>query len=183
MTMAGRRLAHTFPIDFNEDLRRRAADLNPFGIGGPFKRQGHVALSATEAALTVHLRQRLLHVLDMRRCIVQQALALSQVSAQSRHFGLWPKAGALQPIFVKTPQPLRVTDVGLPPWHVLRVPATVPIISMAIVIVARRSKSLRLILGNSLLLIAPVCGRPATPSRLAPNQLGVRIQVAPGSEP
>ena len=53
---------------------------------------------------------------------------------------------------------------------------------MGIVIVARRSKSLRLILGKSLLLIVPVCGRPATPSRLAPYQLGVRIQVAPGSE-
>jgi hypothetical protein len=53
---------------------------------------------------------------------------------------------------------------------------------MGIVIVARGCKSLRLLLGKSLLLIVPVCGRPATPSRLAPYQLGVRIQVPPESE-
>ena len=38
--------------------------------------------------LQVHLRQRLLHVLDVRRGVVQQALALAQVGAQRGDLGL-----------------------------------------------------------------------------------------------
>jgi hypothetical protein len=34
MTMAGRRPAHTYPTGFNEELKRRVADLNPFGSEG-----------------------------------------------------------------------------------------------------------------------------------------------------
>ena len=65
--------------------------------------------------LQVHLHQRLLHVLDMRRRIVQQPLPLPEIGAQPRYFGLRPEAGAQQAVFVKTLQPLRVADVGLAP--------------------------------------------------------------------
>ena len=72
--------------------------------------------------LQVHLRQRLLHVLNMRRRVVQQPLPLPQIGAQPGHFGLRPEAGTQQAVFVQTLQPLRVADVGFPPRHVLRVP-------------------------------------------------------------
>jgi hypothetical protein len=46
--------------------------------------------------LDVHLHQRLLHMLDVRRTVVQQALTLAQIAAQC----LGSEAGAQQPIFV-----------------------------------------------------------------------------------
>ena len=50
--------------------------------------------------LNVHLHQRLLHVLDVRRPVVQQALALAQIGAQCGQLALGSEAGAQQPIFV-----------------------------------------------------------------------------------
>jgi hypothetical protein len=38
--------------------------------------------------LQVHLHHRLLHVLDMRRRIVQRPLSLPQIGAQSGYFGV-----------------------------------------------------------------------------------------------
>ena len=52
--------------------------------------------------LQVHLHQRLLHVLDMRRRVIQQSLPLPQIGAQPSHFGLGPEAGAQQAVFVKS---------------------------------------------------------------------------------
>jgi len=72
--------------------------------------------------LQVHLGQRLLHVLDVRRRVVQQPLALPQVGAQSRHLGLRLEAWAQQAVFVQALQPFGVTDVGLAPWDVLGIP-------------------------------------------------------------
>jgi hypothetical protein len=37
--------------------------------------------------LQVHLHQRLLHMLDMRRCVVQQPLPMTEIGAQCCHFG------------------------------------------------------------------------------------------------
>ena len=72
--------------------------------------------------LQVHLHQRLLHVLNMRRRIIQQPLPLPEVGAQPGDFGLGPEARPQQAVFVQTLQPFRVTDVSFAPRHVLRVP-------------------------------------------------------------
>ncbi len=69
--------------------------------------------------LNIHPHQRLLHVLDVRGRIVQQALALAQVGPQRRQFALGPKARAHQPILMQPPQPLRIADIGLATRHVL----------------------------------------------------------------
>ena len=50
--------------------------------------------------LDVHLHQRLLHMLDVRRTVVQQALTLAQIGAQRGQLALGSEAGAQQPIFV-----------------------------------------------------------------------------------
>ena len=72
--------------------------------------------------LQVHLRQRLLHVLNVCRRVIQQPLTLPEIGAQAGHFGLRPEAGTQQAVFVKALQPLCVADVSLPPWYVLRIP-------------------------------------------------------------
>ena len=69
--------------------------------------------------LQVHLRQRLLHVLDVRGSVIQQALALAQIGPHDRNFALRPEAGPEQSILMQTLQPLGVADVGLAAWHVL----------------------------------------------------------------
>jgi len=50
--------------------------------------------------LQVHLRQGLLHVLDVRARIVQQPFALAQVAPQNCHLTLQPEAGPEQSIFM-----------------------------------------------------------------------------------
>lgn len=72
--------------------------------------------------LQVHLRQRLLHVLNVCRRVIQEPLPLPKVGAQSGDFGLGPEAATQQAVFVQTLQPLRVADVGLAARYVLRVP-------------------------------------------------------------
>ena len=42
----------------------------------------------------VHLHQRLLHVLDMRCCVIQQSFPLPQIGTQPRDLGLGAKTGA-----------------------------------------------------------------------------------------
>ena len=44
--------------------------------------------------LDVHLHQRLLHMLDVRRTVVEQALALAQIGAQRGQLALRSEAGA-----------------------------------------------------------------------------------------
>ena len=63
--------------------------------------------------LQVHLRQRLLHVLDMRGGIVQQALALAQVSPQSGDFTPELETGTQQAILVQAAKPLGIAHIGL----------------------------------------------------------------------
>jgi hypothetical protein len=72
--------------------------------------------------LQVHLRQCLLHVLDVCRRIIQQPLPLSEVGTQTGDFGLGTEAGTQQAVFVEALQPSCVADVGLAAWNVLRVP-------------------------------------------------------------
>jgi len=50
--------------------------------------------------LDVHLHQRLLHMLDVRGAVIQQALALAQIGAQCGQLPLRPEAGPEQPVFV-----------------------------------------------------------------------------------
>jgi len=71
--------------------------------------------------LQVHLRRRLLHVLDVRGGVVEQTLALAQVVPKRRDLGVRVEAGAQQPILVQPLQPLGVAHVGLAAWHVLGV--------------------------------------------------------------
>ena len=63
--------------------------------------------------LQVHLRQRLLHVLDMRGGIVQQALALAQVSPQSGGFTPELETGTQQAVLVQAAKPLGIAHIGL----------------------------------------------------------------------
>jgi hypothetical protein len=43
--------------------------------------------------LQIHMRQRFLHVLNMRRGIVEMTLPQPQIAAQSRDFAIRAKAG------------------------------------------------------------------------------------------
>ena len=67
--------------------------------------------------LQVHL-----HVLDVRGCIVEQPLPLTQVIPQSRDPALWVKARPQQSTLVQPLQPLRIGDVGLATGDVLGIP-------------------------------------------------------------
>ena len=69
--------------------------------------------------LKIHLCQRLLHVLDMRGRILEQALALTHVCSQLSDLAFGPKAGTQQTVGMKPLQPLRVADIGLASGHVL----------------------------------------------------------------
>jgi hypothetical protein len=68
--------------------------------------------------LQVHLGQRLLHVLDVRGRVIQQALALPQVRPQLGDLALRPEAAPEQPILVQALQPFGVADVALAPRDV-----------------------------------------------------------------
>lgn len=71
--------------------------------------------------LQVHLRRRLLHVLDMRGRVIQQPFTLAQIIPKRRNPGFRPEAGPQQPVLVQPLQPFGVADVGLAPGHVLGV--------------------------------------------------------------
>ena len=73
--------------------------------------------------LEIHLHQRLLHVLDVRRRVIQQAAragADRRATPRSRPCGR--KLRAQQTVLMKTLQPLCIADVGLAARHVLGVP-------------------------------------------------------------
>ncbi len=63
--------------------------------------------------LQVHLRQRLLHVLDVRVGIVQQALTQPEIGPERRDVAFRPETGPQQAIGMQPLQPLCVADVGL----------------------------------------------------------------------
>jgi hypothetical protein len=71
--------------------------------------------------LQVHLGQRLLHVLDVRGGIFEQALALAQIRAQFRDLGFGLEAGAQQAIGMEPLEPLGILHVCLAPGHLLGV--------------------------------------------------------------
>jgi len=72
--------------------------------------------------LHVHLHQRLLHVLDMRCRVLDDALTVAEQRPQPRDAIAWTEAAAEKAVFVKLLQPLCVVHVGLAARHVLRVP-------------------------------------------------------------
>ncbi|HYH37991.1 MAG TPA: hypothetical protein VD860_07195, partial [Azospirillum sp.] len=91
-------------------LRRGATA--PISVGGQHRRftlaidEGaddlHVGdtreISDDMVELQVHLHQRLLHVLNVRGGIVEQAFAVPEVGAQRGDFARWPEAATQQPV-------------------------------------------------------------------------------------
>jgi len=71
--------------------------------------------------LQIHLHQRLLHVLHVRRRVLDQPLAMPQVGTERDDLGSEPEAGAEQPVRVELLNPLRVVDVRLAARDVFRV--------------------------------------------------------------
>jgi hypothetical protein len=53
----------------------------------------------------IHLRQSLLHVLDMGGCVFHQPLPLTQIGAQACYFGIRDEAAAQQAIGMELAQP------------------------------------------------------------------------------
>ncbi len=71
--------------------------------------------------LQIHLVQRLLHALDMRRGRLDQALTMPEQRAQTADVLRRPKRGGQQAACVQILQPLAVGDVRLPTGHVFHV--------------------------------------------------------------
>jgi hypothetical protein len=72
--------------------------------------------------LNVHLHQRLLHVLDVRGCVLDHAFAMAKVRSQRRDLRSRTEARPQKPVRVQLLDPLGIVDVRLPPRHILRVP-------------------------------------------------------------
>src|SRR2546426_10605798 len=66
-----------------------------------------------DGELEVHLDQRLLHALDVRRRALHQGLAVPQIGAQRRDGRGGSEATAQQPDAMELLDPLAVDDVGL----------------------------------------------------------------------
>jgi hypothetical protein len=71
--------------------------------------------------LDIHLHQRLLHVLDVRRRVLHHAFPMTQDRPQTSERLARTKTGAQQSVLVKLLQPLRIVDVGFASRHVLDV--------------------------------------------------------------
>ncbi len=71
--------------------------------------------------LQVHLRQRLLHVLNVSCGVIQQPFPLTQVRAQNCNLAFRLEAAADQAVGMQSLEPLRVADVGLAAGDVLGV--------------------------------------------------------------
>src|SRR3954468_16663477 len=82
-------------------------------------RAGDVSDDVVE--LKIHLRQGLLHMLDVRGRVLQQTLALTHVGSQLRNLSFGSKAGPQQSKRMEPLQPLRIADIGLAPRDVLGV--------------------------------------------------------------
>jgi hypothetical protein len=63
--------------------------------------------------LQVHLRQRLLHVLNVSRGVFQQPFPLAQTGSQNRDLALRLETAAQQAVGVQSLEPLNIADVGL----------------------------------------------------------------------
>lgn len=72
--------------------------------------------------LKVHLHERFLHVLDVRRRILQQALALPKVRPERRPRLGRVKAASQEAILVQLLEPLGIVDICLTAWNVLDMP-------------------------------------------------------------
>ena len=85
------------------------------GHEGPDNSQaGHAGDVADDVLeLDVHLRQGLLHVLDVLAGIRYEHLALPQVAAQDAHRLVGPEGGGQEAVAVQPLQPLAVVDVAL----------------------------------------------------------------------
>lgn len=64
--------------------------------------------------LKTHLRQSLVHMLDVRGRVLNQTLALAHVGSQLRNLSFGRKAGPQQSKRTEPLQPLRIGDIGLP---------------------------------------------------------------------
>ena len=71
--------------------------------------------------LDIHLHQRLLHVLDVRRGVVDQSFSMAQIGTQPDHCLARPEARSQKTVLMQLLQPLRVVDVRFPPGHILHV--------------------------------------------------------------
>ncbi len=72
--------------------------------------------------LDVHLHERLLHVLDVRRSVVDQALAMTQEGSKPDELFARAEAAAQQTVLMKLLEPLRVVHVRLATGDILDVP-------------------------------------------------------------
>ena len=71
--------------------------------------------------LDVHQHERLLHVLNVRRGVLNDALAMTKQRSQARHTVSRTKTAAQQAVLMQLLQPLCVVDVGLAPRDILHV--------------------------------------------------------------
>ena len=67
--------------------------------------------------LQVHVRESFLHVLNMRRGIIEMTLPQPQIATQSRNLTIWVKAGSKQPTGMESLNPLCVIHIGFASRH------------------------------------------------------------------
>jgi hypothetical protein len=70
--------------------------------------------------LDIHLRQRLLHPLNVSACIPHEIIALTPERPQPADLLRRPKRISQQPVGTQLHQPLALLHVALAPWQILR---------------------------------------------------------------
>ena len=87
-------------------------------------RHAGLAGDVADDVLELHVRlgQRLLHMLDVMRCVLHQHGPLPQIAAQASYVPVGSEGSRQQAIGVQLLQPLAVQHVGLAPGHVLDAP-------------------------------------------------------------
>ena len=70
----------------------------------------------------VHLGERLLHVLNMRRAVLHQHLAMVYQTAQSHNLLRWSEGRTQQAISMQLLDPLAVQNIRLSPRNILQMP-------------------------------------------------------------
>ena len=84
---------------------------------------GHAGdVADDERQLHVHLHERLLHALDLRRGALDEGRPVPQIGPQCHDLVRRPEAPPQEPHDVQVAQPLRVRDITLTPRHVLHMP-------------------------------------------------------------
>jgi hypothetical protein len=71
--------------------------------------------------LKVHLVEGLLHVLDVNRCHLHEAVAVAKNGPDVANVLIWPERRAKQANRMQVLKPLAVFDVGLSAWNILHV--------------------------------------------------------------